>query len=421
MNRVRFQLPRSITAYGADRNRYAAVRSSAVKRPISRRAVAWSGPRSKYVNYPGPKNLSRLLTVAKTRKRAVMCLLIAAHNEELVLESTLRSAIAAGMKREHIYVVDDNSSDKTSKVARTVLPRENVVKVRRSGKGLALAKAARKFSLTTEYRWIHIADADGIFAPDYFTVFRKNLRVRYAAATGYIKSLPGKRVSEYRVFEYTIGMELHRRIQALLGVISIIPGPTSCFRADIFEKLDFTTKALTEDFDVTLQIHRQKLGEIQFIPDAIAYTQDPLTIKAFINQVTRWNRGVMQGMKRHGIGKRLQRIDAYLMYQLLQSLLLFINCFVWIPVMTLTRGGVEFLAVTFLLDVLLTFFINIAVAARSKRWDVVAAFPVIYGMKWIVLGVFIKAFVEVIILGKFKTTDGTWDNEAGRRYRMRPV
>lgn len=350
-----------------------------------------------------------------------MCLLIAAHNEELVLESTLRSAIAAGMKREHIYVVDDNSSDKTSKVARTVLPRENVVKVRRSGKGLALAKAARKFSLTTEYRWIHIADADGIFAPDYFTVFRKNLRVRYAAATGYIKSLPGKRVSEYRVFEYTIGMELHRRIQALLGVISIIPGPTSCFRADIFEKLDFTTKALTEDFDVTLQIHRQKLGEIQFIPDAIAYTQDPLTIKAFINQVTRWNRGVMQGMKRHGIGKRLQRIDAYLMYQLLQSLLLFINCFVWIPVMTLTRGGVEFLAVTFLLDVLLTFFINIAVAARSKRWDVVAAFPVIYGMKWIVLGVFIKAFVEVIILGKFKTTDGTWDNEAGRRYRMRPV
>lgn len=359
--------------------------------------------------------MSRINPITKPQQRAVMCLLIAAHNEALVIENTINSAIRAGMKPEHIYVVDDNSSDDTSKIARTVIPRENVMKVRRSGKGLALSKASKKFDLTNQYRWIHIADADGAFAPNYFPVFRKGLRVEYAAATGYIKSLPGKRISEFRVHEYTIGMELHRRIQTLLGVISIIPGPTSCFRADVFDKVNFTTQALTEDFDVTLQIYRQGLGNIQFIPEAVAYTQDPLTMKAFINQITRWNRGVMQGMKRHKIGQKFSPIDAYLSYQLGQSLLLFVNAFVWIPFMT-ARGGGSYLAMTFILDVWLSFLINVLVAMKSKRWDTLSAFPIIYGLKWVSLVVFIKAFIEVMILRKFRITNGAWANDSTRRY-----
>lgn len=358
-------------------------------------------------------------TVATNRRpaKSTMCLLIAAHNEALVIEHTIRSAIIAGMKTEDIYVVDDNSSDGTAGLARTILPRGNVMKVRRSGKGLALTKGAKKFQLTARYRWIHIADADGAFASDYFRVFRREIRVKNAAATGYIKSLPGKRVSEYRVYEYTIGMELHRRIQSLLGVISIIPGPTSCFRADVFEKLDFATKALTEDFDVTMQIHRQELGTIQFIPQAVAFTQDPLTTKAFLSQITRWNRGVMQGMIRHGVGKKLKPIDGYLSYQMMQGLLLFANLAVWIPFMTATRGGTAYLAMTFLLDVLMTLSINILVVLKTKRWDVLGAFPIIYAYKWLTLAVFIKAFVEVMILRKFRISTGYWDNEQGRRYR----
>lgn len=347
-----------------------------------------------------------------------MCLLIAAHNEEVVIANTLNSAINAGMKPENIFVVDDNSADLTSKIARTILPKQNVCKVRRSGKGLALTKATKKFELTSKYRWIHIADADGSFAPNYFNVFRREIRVSNAAATGYIKSLPGKRVSEYRAYEYTVGMELHRRVQSLLGVISIIPGPTSCFRWDVFEKLDFNTKALTEDFDVTLQIHRNKLGKIQYIPKAVAYTQDPLTLKAYINQISRWNRGVLQGMRRHKIGTKVKAIDAYLQYQIIQSLFLALNVFLWIPYMSLGRGGSSFLAMTFLMDVMLTFVIAFLAAMKSRRLDIISAFPIIYAFKWISLGVFLKAFVEVVILRKYKVTTGTWSNGAGRRYKI---
>jgi cellulose synthase/poly-beta-1,6-N-acetylglucosamine synthase-like glycosyltransferase len=355
---------------------------------------------------------------AKRASKGMLTLLIAAHNEEMVLGNTLRSAIAAGMNPQHIYVVDDNSSDATSRIARELLPRENVLKVRRSGKGLALTKAAKKFQLPSRYRWIHIADADGAFAADYFHVFRRELRIKNAAATGYVRSLPGKRISEYRVLEYTIGMELHRRLQVLLGVVPVIPGPTSCFRSDIFTRVNFDNKCLTEDFDVTLQMHRQNLGRVQFIPKAIAYTQDPRTLKDYTKQIIRWNRGGLQSMVRHKIGRRPTRIDAYLSYQILQNLLFFASYFIWVPYLTLVRHTPAVIATAFVIDVFITYILCFLTALRSRRWDILGAFPHVYVLRWISLAVFIKAFTEIIVLRKFRTSDGKWENATTRRYVM---
>jgi cellulose synthase/poly-beta-1,6-N-acetylglucosamine synthase-like glycosyltransferase len=358
--------------------------------------------------------IKRYLRQAPAKAR--LCLLIAAHDEELVIAQTIRSAIRAGMKPQHIYVVDDNSSDRTSQIAKSIIGDANVIKVRRSGKGLALAKAAKRFNLPRRYRWIHIADADGGFAPDYFRIFRGNLRVNYAAATGYVRSLPGGPVSQYRVFEYTIGLEIHRRFQALTHTVPIIPGPTSCFRSDVFEKVDFANRSLTEDFDVTLQIHRLKLGKIQFIPQAVAYTQDPKNVRDFIKQITRWNRGIMQGVHRHRIGRRLSPIDAYLSYQIMQNFLFFFNYCIVVPVLAVIDRSMAVAAQIFLFDVLLTMVLTWLVALRTRRWDIISAFPYIYALRWVTMGVFLRSFVEVAILRRFRITEGTWTT-ADRRYK----
>lgn len=341
-------------------------------------------------------------------KRPMLALLIAAHNEELVLANTVKSAIAAGMPAEHIYIVDDNSTDKTTTIARGLVGRDNTIKVRRSGKGLALTKAAKHFKLTRRYRWIHIADADGAFSPDYFKVFRTSLRSKYAAATGYVRSLPGGPVSQYRVLEYTVGLEIHRRFQAMTHTVTIIPGPTNCFRADVFNKVNFANKALTEDFDVTLQIHRLKLGKIQYIPRAVAYTQDPKNVKDFTKQITRWNRGVMQGIQRHGVGRSFNRLDAYLSYQVAQNLIFFASYCIFIPYVAITHHSLNVVALTFLYDVFMTFMITLAVAMKARRMDILSAFPHIYAFRWVSVGVFLKAFVEVIFLRRFRHTEGTW-------------
>lgn len=352
----------------------------------------------------------------KRQRKQMLALLIAAHNEELVIEQTLRSAIRAGMNPSNIYVVDDSSKDATSKIAISILGADNVVKVWRSGKGLALTKAAKKFKLVDRYSWIHIADADGGFAPDYFKVFRTKLRSEYAAATGYVCSLPGDSISQYRVFEYTIGMEIHRRFQAFAHTVTVIPGPTSCFRSDVFAKVNFANKSLTEDFDVTLQLHRQKLGKVQFISGAVAYTQDPQNMRDYIKQISRWNRGVAQGMRRHRIGLRFHRVDAYLSYQVMQNLLFFLNYFFVIPYLAFVRHNPNIVATAFLFDVAIIFGMTLLTAMRARRYDILSAFPHIYAMRFVTLFVFLKSFIEVFVLRRFNVTEGTWST-AGRRYK----
>ncbi len=395
-------------------------RSESSTKRIARRRIYRNSPGGvgRHIFYiPGPKDPVLPWMTPKTHKPK-LALLIAAHNEELVLGKTIESAIVAGMKPEHIYVVDDNSTDRTSLIAAKFLPTNNVIKVRRSGKGLALTKAARRFKLAENYRWIHIADADGAFSPDYFRVFRRELRIEYAAATGYIKSLPGKRISEYRVFEYTVGMELHRRVQAVLNVVPVIAGPTSCFRADVFARVNFDNKSLAEDFDVTMQLHRKKLGKIQYIPSAITYTQDPKTLGDYTKQIQRWNRGGLQSMLKYKIGRKPSRIDAYLSYQVLQNLLFFASYLLWVPYLAITRHSLSFLAAAFVIDVFVTFVITYLTAIRTKRWDVMSAFPYIYILRWVSLAVFLKSFVEVVILRKFRSSNGTWENSSTRRYIM---
>lgn len=350
------------------------------------------------------------------QRRRYLALLIAAHDEALVITKTIESAIAAGLNRRDIYVVDDNSSDATSQIARDLLGPMNVCRVRRSGKGLALTKGAAKFHLSQRYRWIHIADADGGFASDYFKVLRQKLRVSNAAATGYVSSLPGGSVSQFRVFEYTIGMEIHRRFQSMTGTINVIPGPTSCFRHDVFERVDFNNQSLTEDLDVTLQIHRQGLGKIQFIPGAVAYTQDPQSLHDYIRQITRWNRGVMQSMLRHRVGRRLHRLDAYMSYQVLQNIIMLFNYCLILPVFALLRHDISILALTFLIDVALTLWLTLLVAAWTRRYDIVSAFPQIYYYRWVSLIVFVKAFAEVMLLRRFRVNDSAGWETAGRRY-----
>lgn len=346
-----------------------------------------------------------------------LALLIPAHNEALVLKQTVQSAMAAGMKKDDIYVVVDKSDDQTAIIAKRLLDTKNVMVLRhRAGKGLALTKGANKFKLAKRYRWIHIADADGYFEPGYFWTLRRDLNDRYVAATGYVKSLPGDTVSKYRVYEYTLGMEVHRRFQSLAGLIAVLPGPTSCFRSDIFGELRFDNGSLTEDFDVTLQIHRQRLGKIQFIPEATVHTQDPKNFGDFYQQITRWNRGIFQAMRRHRIGLRPRLIDSYLLYQVFQSLSLAISYGLIMPLLALRLHSPNVVALAFLADLALVFAATLAVARISRRGDIMAAFPFIYFYRLVVLGVFLKAFFEVMVLRRFKSSVAQWET-ANRRYR----
>jgi cellulose synthase/poly-beta-1,6-N-acetylglucosamine synthase-like glycosyltransferase len=343
-----------------------------------------------------------------TRPRKKLALVIPGRNEELAIGMTIRLAIRSGQPKADIYVVSDASTDKTYDIAVSMLGKSNVLQVKPSGKSGAVNKAIKKFDIVKKYQWMHISDADGVFGPDYFRIFRSSLSERNVAATGYVMSLQGALIPKYRVYEYVFGLSLIRRVQSWLGVITVIPGPTSCLRTDIIKQLDFETGSMTEDFDITLQIHRKKLGRIQFIPKAKTYTQDPATVREYVKQITRWYRGFFQGVVTHKLGRRAQKIDVFLGALMLQTIVYGVEL-VLLPlyVLFVTHDPTP-LAAFFLAEVGLYAIVFIGCALVAKRIDIMVIFPLFYVVRLINMWVFFKTGFEVLVLKKYRGKTVGW-------------
>ncbi|HLG91230.1 hypothetical protein A3E49_01190 [Candidatus Saccharibacteria bacterium RIFCSPHIGHO2_12_FULL_49_19] len=356
--------------------------------------------------------------VHKRINKRKLALLLPAHNEELIIATTIKSASVAGQKKGDIYVVDDGSTDKTRAIAVKLLGRDHVLTVKKGGKALAVAKAIKKFDIEDNYEWLHVADADSVFSLNYFKIYRDKLNSKkYAVAVGFVQSMRGNWISTYRALTYTYSQHVNRRIQSYLGMISVFPGPITAFRTDIIKHLDFDTHSFTEDFDITLQVHRKKLGKIRFIPRAVNYTQDPQTLRDFIKQNLRWQRGFFQGVKKYRIGFRPQAIDVSLGVQLLQPAFYLLQMFILMPLVLLATGNWLVLPAVFAADFIVVSAIALVSSVAAKRWMLLGSMPYFYFLRWIEIGVFVTAFFEVIILGRFSSEMTGWDTSS-RRYEL---
>jgi len=347
-----------------------------------------------------------------------LALLLPGKDEELIIAATIRSAIAAGQKREDIFVVDDGSTDKTRKEALKELPKKNVLSVVGGGKAKAVMQGIDHFKIEERYTWVHVADADSVFGPDYFRIYRKNLHAKkYAVALGFVQSLRGNWISHYRAVTYTYSQHIFRRFQSYLGMISVFPGPITCFKTSILKDLEFDGNSLTEDFDITLQVHRKKLGKIKFIPEAINYTQDPQTLRDFIKQNQRWQRGFFQGFLKYRVGTKLQALDIGLVYQITEIVFYLLQMFVLIPFVLIQTGNWQLLPAIFVADFLVVAVLAVFSAVAAKRLTALLCLPYFFFLRTVELGVFIQAFFEVVILRKYRNEIRGWD-VAGRRYAL---
>ncbi|MCW1908549.1 MAG: glycosyltransferase family 2 protein [Candidatus Saccharibacteria bacterium] len=350
-----------------------------------------------------------------------MCLLIAAHNEEVILDATLKSAMSAGICKHHIFVVDDNSSDETYGVATKRLGAANVLKVERSGKALALHKAINHFKIIKNYSWMHVADADSVFSRNYFRIIRRDLDPeKFCAAIGVVQSMRGNWISSYRTCLYAFGQVVNRRIESFLRVIPVMPGPTSIYKTEILPELNFFAKSVTEDFDMTLQIYRKKLGRIQYIKTAINYTQDPKTLRGYYKQVSRWSKGYFQSIINHRIGLKPSPIDAYLAYQILKTLVFALEMAILLPLRVTILGSGQILLLLVASDMLMMFFFALFGAVYSKRWSILLHFPLFFVLRFVDIFVFVKSMAGVAIkrLLRIERHLGTGWTVADKRYQL---
>lgn len=365
-----------------------------------------------------PVKCHRCKRIPKNKR---LCLLIAAHNEEIILDATLKSAMTAGICKHHIFVVDDNSSDSTYEVAVKRLGRANVLKVERSGKALALFKAIQHFKIVKHYTWMHVADADSVFSRNYFRIIRRDLNPqKFCAAIGVVQSLKGNWISSYRTCLYAFGQVVNRRIESFLRIIPVMPGPTSIYKTEILGDLNFFAKSVTEDFDMTLQIYRKKLGRIQYIRTAVNYTQDPKTLRGYYKQVSRWSKGYFQSLFNHRIGLKPSPIDMYLAYQVFKTILFALELMVLLPLRVSIVGGGQILLILIASEFMMMFTFALFGAIYSKRWSVMLHFPLFFVLRFVDVAVFVTSMVTVAfkrLLRLEKHLAAGW-SVADKRYKL---
>jgi cellulose synthase/poly-beta-1,6-N-acetylglucosamine synthase-like glycosyltransferase len=250
----------------------------------------------------------RLRAGAPTRDQ--VAILMAAHNEEMVIGNTIASLAEFGHD-VNVFVVSDGSTDDTAVIARahgaTVLELSP-----NRGKAGALVEAIKQFEIADRFEVLLLLDADTHLTADYFETglgeFADPSVVAVAgrASTLFVPRSPtffGRLLVAYRERVYIAMQYLFKFGMAAryANAVPIVPGFASMYRTRILADIDIAAKGLKiEDYNMTFEVHAKRLGRIAFHPNAaIALTQDPDTLFDYVKQVQRWNLGFWQTVGRH--------------------------------------------------------------------------------------------------------------------------
>jgi poly-beta-1,6-N-acetyl-D-glucosamine synthase len=237
-----------------------------------------------------------------------VAVLMPAHDEEVVIAESL-AAITALVPAGQVHVVSDGSTDRTVELAReagvhVISTASNV------GKAGALTEAVERFDLVERFDYVLILDADTRVRPGYFEAALPLFTdPGVAAVAGAVRSswdpdrlsLMGKILVCHRQRIYALTQRLLKYGQTWrrLNATHIVPGFASMYRTRVLPLIDMNPPGLViEDFNMTFELYRRKLGRVGFTMRAVAETQDPARLIDYVRQTRRWSLGLWQTVRR---------------------------------------------------------------------------------------------------------------------------
>src|SRR5881396_606110 len=226
---------------------------------------------------------------------------MAAFNEGKVIAGTLQSLLSTDYKGElEIIVVDDGSSDQTAAEVEGVAdvdPRVRLLQQENRGK----ARALQRGLAAVHHGIVVFIDGDTQCQRDTLPrLLGPFADERVGAVSGHAK------VGNLRTFiarcqalEYTCGFNLDRRAYNRWNCITVVPGAISAIRKDAIEQAGgLSLQTLAEDTDLTLSLHKHR-QRIVYVPDAIAWTEAPESVRTLARQRFRWAYGTLQCLWKH--------------------------------------------------------------------------------------------------------------------------
>lgn len=232
------------------------------------------------------------------RRYPATTIIVPCWNEGQTIGGTLESLLALEYPKDklNIMVVDDGSKDNTGEVARAYAERypgqiEYHYKDN-GGKWTALNFGIAR--CTSEL--VGCLDADSFVAPDALVEIVKTMEAdpKIMAITPAMKvNRPRNLLEMMQATEYTFGI-FFKKMFDNLSAISVLPGPFSFYRREIFDKIgQFRHAHNTEDMEIAFRMHEHGM-KIANAHTAYVYTNVPTTVRKLIKQRTRWSQGFLQ-------------------------------------------------------------------------------------------------------------------------------
>ena len=288
------------------------------------------------------ENVQRLLGVDALPPLSV---LVPAYNEELTIVSSLLSFLTLEYPRHEVVLVNDGSTDRTMErliadydlyqvppafpVLLPTRPVKAYYRSRRFSRLLVLDKenGGKADSLNAamnacRFPFVIAVDADTLVEPDALVRLARPflLGANVAAVGGTIRVVNGSAVQLGRVIDARLDRRWLGGIQTIeylraflfgrlgwnrLGGNLVISGAFGLFRREYLLAIGgYTTGNVTEDMDLAVRLHRylrehKIAATMPFVPDPVAWTQVPDSLRVLGRQRERWHRGLIGTMVAH--------------------------------------------------------------------------------------------------------------------------
>lgn len=357
-------------------------------------------------------------------------LVIAAHNEELVIANAVESINEMEYPKNmyNLFVIADNCSDRTAKIAgiHGALVYERFDDTRR-GKGYALEWMFKKlFEMDEKYDAVAIFDADNLVSKNFLKEMNNKLCQGYKVVQGFLDSK--NPYDSWITASYSIAFwSTNRTVQLAksnLGLSSQIGGTGFCVDMDTLKELGWGATCLTEDLEFTCKLILNNL-KVGWCHDAIIYDEKPITFKQSWKQRKRWMQGFSDVAGRFFfklLFKGLRDFDIVALDCALYTIQPFIVIVFGVSsLLTLAQSMLNIPMNVFLIK----FFANSILGVGDRMWNIIMYIQFIYtpfilmfdrkldikALLWYILyPIYILSWIPISILGVIDCKNRNWDH-----------
>jgi biofilm PGA synthesis N-glycosyltransferase PgaC len=262
---------------------------------------------------PGYLNVQLLSGILLDRPRRLrlegiepgITVLIAAYNEEAAIEETLNYALRSDYHGElRVLVADDGSTDSTRELVRAYGdrdPRVHLYCADHGGKANTLSSAL----MEVDSPLVATIDADTLLMPYSLSRAVARLRVSPAdtvAVAGSVLARNSRKnlLTRAQEWDYFLGIASVKRVQSLLQGTLVAQGAFSVYRTAALKSVGGWPNRIGEDIVLTWRLLLGG-GRSVFEPTAVAFTEVPDSWWGFVRQRRRWARGMIEGLRDHGL------------------------------------------------------------------------------------------------------------------------